>query len=150
MKVIMIQSLKSFFNQIVDGNVQENQSVDTNLAIAALLCQVSQADHSVDEKEEAAKIQMLGKLLSLTEADAKALLQEATLRSENSASLYEFTDQLRDLDHQQRFELIQSMWQVAYADNVLAPIEEAIIRKVAELLYVNHSDFIRAKLSVAP
>ncbi|MGV3001751.1 tellurite resistance TerB family protein [Vibrio sp. E150_018] len=146
----MIQSLKSFFNQIVDGNVQENQSVDTNLAIAALLCQVSQADHSVDEKEEAAKIQMLGKLLSLTEADAKALLQEATLRSENSASLYEFTDQLRDLDHQQRFELIQSMWQVAYADNVLAPIEEAIIRKVAELLYVNHSDFIRAKLSVAP
>lgn len=146
----MIQSLKSFFNQIVDGNVQENQSIDTNLAIAALLCQVSQADHSVDEKEEAAKIQMLGKLLSLTEADAKALLQEATLRSENSASLYEFTDQLRDLDHQQRFELIQSMWQVAYADNVLDPIEEAIIRKVAELLYVNHSDFIRAKLSVAP
>ena len=146
----MIQSLKSFFNQNVDGNVQENQSVDTNLAIAALLCQVSQADHSVDEKEEAAKIQMLGKLLILTEADAKALLQEATLRSENSASLYEFTDQLRDLEHQQRFELIQSMWQVAYADNVLDPIEEAIIRKVAELLYVNHSDFIRAKLSVAP
>ncbi|MGO2498606.1 MAG: TerB family tellurite resistance protein [Vibrio litoralis] len=146
----MIQSLKSFFNQIVDGNVQENQSVDTNLAIAALLCQVSQADHSVDEKEEAAKIQMLGKLLSLTEEDAKALLQEATLRSENSASLYEFTDQLRDLEHQQRFELIQSMWQVAYADNILDPIEEAIIRKVAELLYVNHSDFIRAKLSVAP
>ncbi|WP_027695873.1 TerB family tellurite resistance protein [Vibrio litoralis] len=146
----MIQSLKSFFNQIVDENIQENQSVDTNLAIAALLCQVSQADHSVDEKEEAAKIQMLGKLLSLTKADAKALLQEATLRSENSASLYEFTDQLRDLEHQQRFELIQSMWQVAYADNVLDPIEEAIIRKVAELLYVNHSDFIRAKLSVAP
>ncbi|TVO36968.1 TerB family tellurite resistance protein [Vibrio algivorus] len=146
----MIQSLKSFFNQIVDGNVQENQSVDTNLAIAALLCQVSQADHSVDEKEEATKIQMLGKLLSLTEADAKTLLQEATLRSENSASLYEFTDQLRDLEHQQRFELIQSMWQVAYADHHLDPIEEAIIRKVAELLYVNHSDFIRAKLSVAP
>ena len=146
----MIQSLKSFFNQIVDGNVQKNQEVDTNLAIAALLCQVSQADHSVDEQEEEAKIQMLGKLLSLTKADAKALLQEAALRSENSASLYEFTDQLRDLSHQQRFELIQSMWQVAYADNVLDPIEEAIIRKVAELLYVNHSDFIRAKLSVAP
>ena len=146
----MIQSIKSFFNQIVDGNIKENQEVDTNLAIAALLCQVSQADHSVDEQEEAAQIQMLGKLLSLTEADAKALLQEAALRSENSASLYEFTDQLRDLSHQQRFELIQSMWQVAYADNVLDPIEEAIIRKVAELLYVNHSDFIRAKLSVAP
>ena len=150
MKVIMIQSLKSFFNQLVDENTQENQGVDSNLAIAALLCQVSQADHSVDEQEQATKIQMLSKLLSLTETDAETLLQDAALRSENSASLYEFTDQLRDLEHQQRFELIQSMWQVAYADNHLDPIEEAIIRKVAELLYVNHSDFIRAKLSVAP
>lgn len=146
----MIQSLKSFFNQLVDENTQENQGVDSNLAIAALLCQVSQADHSVDEQEQATKIQMLSKLLSLTETDAETLLQDAALRSENSASLYEFTDQLRDLEHQQRFELIQSMWQVAYADNHLDPIEEAIIRKVAELLYVNHSDFIRAKLSVAP
>lgn len=146
----MIQSIKSFFNQIVDGNIQENQSVDTNLAIAALLCQVSQADHSVDKQEEAAKIQMLKKLLSLTEPDAKTLLQQAAQESHNSASLYEFTDQLRDLSHQQRFELIQSMWQVAYADQHLDPIEEAIIRKVAELLYVNHNDFIHAKLSVAP
>ncbi|MFH0256655.1 TerB family tellurite resistance protein [Vibrio rumoiensis] len=146
----MIQSLKSFFNQLVDENTQENQGVDSNLAIAALLCQVSQADHSVDEQEQATKIQMLSKLLSLTETDAETLLQDAALRSESSASLYEFTDQLRDLEHQQRFELIQSMWQVAYADNHLDPIEEAIIRKVAELLYVNHSDFIRAKLSVAP
>ncbi|MFH0265096.1 tellurite resistance TerB family protein [Vibrio rumoiensis] len=146
----MIQSLKSFFNQLVDQNTQANQGVDSNLAIAALLCQVSQADHSVDEQEQATKIQMLSKLLSLTETDAETLLQDAALRSESSASLYEFTDQLRDLEHQQRFELIQSMWQVAYADNHLDPIEEAIIRKVAELLYVNHSDFIRAKLSVAP
>lgn len=146
----MIQSLKGFFNQLIDINVEDNQGVDSNLAIAALLCQVSQADHVIDEKEESSKIQMLSKLLDLTQAEAKTLLQEAALRSESSASLYEFTDQLRDLGHQQRFELIQSMWQVAYADQYLDPIEESIIRKVAELLYVNHNDFIRAKLSVAP
>lgn len=146
----MIQSLKGFFNQLIDINAEDNQGIDSNLAIAALLCQVSQADHVIDEKEESSKIQMLSKLLDLTQAEAKTLLQEAALRSESSASLYEFTDQLRDLGHQQRFELIQSMWQVAYADQYLDPIEESIIRKVAELLYVNHNDFIRAKLSVAP
>lgn len=42
------------------------------------------------------------------------------------------------------------MWLVAFADQHLDPVEEAIIRKVAELLYVNHSDFIRAKLTVSP
>jgi len=29
-------------------------------------------------------------------------------------------------------------------------MEEALIRKVAALIYVNHSDFIRTKLAVIP
>ena len=40
------------------------------------------------------------------------------------------------------------MWEVAYADGHLDVMEEALIRKVAGLIYVNHSDFIRAKLAV--
>ncbi|OEF24116.1 TerB family tellurite resistance protein [Vibrio rumoiensis] len=147
----MIKSLKSLFNQMVDTSERHTMNAaDSNLAIAALLCQVSQADHNVDDTELQAQTLMLTKLLTITEQEATELLSQASVRSENSASLYEFTDKLRDLEHQQRFELIQSMWQVAYADDHLDPIEEAIIRKVAELLYVNHSDFIRAKLSVAP
>jgi len=42
------------------------------------------------------------------------------------------------------------MWQVAYADGHLDEMEEALIRKVATLIYVNHSDFIRTKLAVMP
>ena len=34
------------------------------------------------------------------------------------------------------------------ADGEIDPMEEAVIRKTAELLYVDHSAFIRAKLSV--
>ena len=117
-------------------------------AIAALLCQVSQADHIVDEQEKNAQVHMLMKLIDITNTEAQELLNEAQVRSESSASVYEFTDQLRNLEQEQRFELIQAMWQVAYADDHLDPIEEAVIRKVAELLYVNHSEFIRAKLSI--
>ncbi|MFV0575988.1 MAG: TerB family tellurite resistance protein [Vibrio sp.] len=145
----MIQSLKSFFNQFIDNNQTKIPAIKSDLAIAALLCQVSQADHSVDEQEQATKIQMLKKLLDISEPEAKTLLNEAMQRSKDSASLYEFTDHLRELDEKQRYELIQSLWSVAYADQVLDPIEEAIIRKVAELIYVNHSDFIRAKLSIS-
>ena len=38
------------------------------------------------------------------------------------------------------------MWAVAHADNEVHPHEEYVIRKVADLLYVSHSDFIRGKL----
>ncbi|HBV78022.1 MULTISPECIES: tellurite resistance TerB family protein [Vibrio] len=145
----MIQSLKAFINQLTEGAENaSNPSGNADLAIAALLCQVSQADHIVDEQEKNAQVHMLMKLIDITNTEAQELLNEAQVRSESSASVYEFTDQLRNLEQEQRFELIQAMWQVAYADDHLDPIEEAVIRKVAELLYVNHSEFIRAKLSI--
>jgi len=39
------------------------------------------------------------------------------------------------------------MWQVAFADDNLDRYEEHLIRKVAELTYVSHQDFIRLKHS---
>jgi uncharacterized tellurite resistance protein B-like protein len=37
------------------------------------------------------------------------------------------------------------MWELAYADAELDKYEEYVIRKVADLIYVSHSEFIRAK-----
>ncbi len=39
------------------------------------------------------------------------------------------------------------MWRVAYADGHLDKYEEHLIRQVAELTYVPHQDYIRAKLA---
>ncbi len=52
------------------------------------------------------------------------------------------------LTQETRFELIKAMWEVAHADGEIDPLEDAVIRKAAELLYVDHSQFIRAKLMV--
>lgn len=98
---IMIKSLTSFFNQLLDTQVQNKiNPTDSHLAIAALLCQVTQADHNIDQAELNAQTQMLIKLLHITEQEAEQLLSQASVRSEKSASLYEFTDKLRELDHQ--------------------------------------------------
>ncbi len=67
-------------------------------------------------------------------------------KTQDATSLYDFTSQLRELTQETRYNLIKSMWEVAYADGQIDPLEDAVIRKTAELLYVDHSDFIRAKL----
>ncbi len=87
-------------------------------------------------------------LLSLETTQAESLLEQARQHSKHATSLYEYTDKLRDLDPQTRILLIEAMWSVAYADENIDPLEEAVIRKTAELLYVDHADFIRAKLTV--
>jgi uncharacterized tellurite resistance protein B-like protein len=39
------------------------------------------------------------------------------------------------------------MWRVAYADERLDKYEEHLIRKISDLIYVSHRDFIRTKHS---
>ncbi|MDN3610292.1 TerB family tellurite resistance protein [Vibrio ostreicida] len=145
----MLNSITTLFKQLIDGeDLGRNQLTDPNLAIACLLCEVASADHQIDESEIRAKQQLLIRLLDLNETDIESLLSQAESKTDNSASLYDFTSQLRELSQDKRFELITAMWEVANADGEIDPMEEAVIRKTAELLYVDHSEFIRAKLSV--
>ncbi|MGF1878844.1 TerB family tellurite resistance protein [Photobacterium frigidiphilum] len=145
----MFKQLRTLFRQVMHEG-SDGGAIDTptmNLAMASLLCEVANADHQVDPREEAAKVQLLIKLLDIDERRAIDLLAEAMVRSEKSVSLYEFTTKLRELIPEERFQLIEAMWQVAYADGIIEPMEEAVIRQVAELIYLDHSEFIRAKLS---
>jgi uncharacterized tellurite resistance protein B-like protein len=48
-------------------------------------------------------------------------------------------------DAQHKQAILEFMWQVAYADGQLDMYEEHVIRKVADLLYIPHRDFIRLK-----
>ena len=145
----MFKSIKSMFKELLEGNdLSINQLDNPDLAIASLLCEVAAADTEVQQDEEKAKITLLSQLVNITEQEAESLIVQAKQNIKDSVSLYDFTTQLRQLEQNDRFELIKAMWQVAYADGEIDPLEDAVIRKVAELLYVDHSEFIRAKLSV--
>jgi len=145
----MIGVLSKIFKQLIEGqDLSAAAKGNPDLAIASLFCEVASADHSVGEQERAAKVSMLTKVLEVEEAKAQSLLQSATTKAAESASLYDFTSQLRHLEQSERFAIIHAMWEVAYADGAIDPMEEAVIRKVAELLYVDHQEFIRAKLLV--
>ncbi|MCW8996025.1 MAG: TerB family tellurite resistance protein [Psychromonas sp.] len=141
----MLKSLTSIFKQLLDGQPLSNNDTP-DLAIAALLCEVASADHQVEEVETRAKQSLLQELLDISEVEAVTLLEQAMLKVKESVSLYDFTSRLRELERETRLELIKAMWHVAYADGYIDPIEELVIRKTAELLYVEHSEFIRAKI----
>ncbi|MGF1681629.1 TerB family tellurite resistance protein [Photobacterium makurazakiensis] len=148
----MFQQLRTIFRQVMhegtDGGAVDTPSL--HLAMACLLCEVANADHSDDPREQTAKLHLLVNLLEISDEEAAVLLDEAKRKSKQSVSLYEFTTKLRTLEPEQRYALIEAMWQVAYADGVLDPMEEAVIRQVAELVYVDHSEFIRAKIAAQP
>ncbi|MEH6454154.1 MAG: TerB family tellurite resistance protein [Psychromonas sp.] len=147
----MFKQIKSFLNSMLDQDAPgtgASSSADTTVAIVSLLCEVSNADHDISESEEHAIVTTLSKFLMVDSEKAQELLAIGKETIKSSNSVFDFTSDLSHLDQNQRINLITAMWEVAYADNHLDPMEEAIIRKVAALIYVDHNQFIRTKLAV--
>jgi len=143
----MVTKIKQLLNAFI---AEEHIEFDNTLAIVCLLCEVCTADKQNTKEEEAAVVHTLEKLIDIDQEKAAQLLQTGMEEIENSHSVFDFTSQLSELDADMRVALIKAMWEVAYADGELDPMEEALIRKVAALLYVTHSDFIRTKLEIIP
>jgi len=141
----------NFFKKIFQTEKSENLTLDdktSTKACIALLLETSMADEILDESELVTLKNTLQKDFLIEENEIDELINLAKENVEDSNSLYEFTRDINDnFDATERVKLIESMWKIAYADGNIDKYEEHIIRKVSNLIYVAHSDFIKAKLS---
>ena len=141
----------NFFKKIFQTEETEDPAIDdktSTKACIALLLETSMADEILDESELMALKNTLQKDFQINEDEIDELIGLAKENIEDSTSLYEFTRDINDnFDAAERVKLIESMWKIAYADGNIDKYEEHIIRKVSNLIYVAHSDFIKAKLS---
>ena len=149
----MLNSIKSFFESKLaktNGAEQEIELVQkVDLACAALLIEVMNSDHELDERESTEFVAVLKNTLNVDEEDINEIVKLAEDEARRATSLYEFTRLINDsFDYQQKITLMENMWQIAFSDEKLDRYEDHLIRKVSELIYVSHSDFIKAKLKV--
>jgi len=145
----MIGALKSLF-ELHSGEDKESIEHQLDLAATALLLETARADFTQDAQEQAAMQTALLETLSVSADEVDEILQLAASRVDEATSLYQFTRLIND--HylpQQKTDLISAMWRVAFADGRIDKYEEHLIRKVADLVYVSHADFIQCKLDAA-
>ena len=146
----MIAALKALFElpEQEDGPQLQDRM---HLAAAALLIETARADFTQDEAEQQAMEALLSRTLDLPVTKVHELMIAAGDQVDEATSLYEFTRVINDhYSAEQKLKLIGAMWAVAYADGDLDKYEEALIRQVAELIYVPHQDYIRSKLDAKP
>jgi len=149
----VIEKIRQFFNNKLSISAETGTGDSTSrndhtlkLTTAALLIEVSRADFELDAAEKASIVGTLRTSFNLSVVELDALIVMAEDEVQQSTSLYQFTRLVNDsYDYEQKLTLISSMWQVAFADGNLDRYEEHLIRKVAELTYVVHKDFIRLK-----
>jgi len=116
------------------------------LATAVLLIEVARADHVVEDEEIQVIRRLLLDRLSLCEEEIDTLLQQAGEEADHLVSLQHITRMMNEqLSQQDKLRVIELMWQVVFADGEKHHYEEYLIRQVADLLYIPHVDFIRAR-----
>ncbi|HIA59806.1 MAG TPA: TerB family tellurite resistance protein [Rhodospirillales bacterium] len=147
----MLKTIKVFFeSKLVPATAEEPESgnLKTDLASACLLIEVMKSDHELDDREAAEFIEILQKQLDISDEDLADLVTLAEAEAKQATSLYEFTSLINaGYDYENKLALIENMWRVAYADERLDKYEEHLIRKISDLIYVSHRDFIRTKHS---
>ena len=138
--------LKSLFETLFNEKIEQKQSSTRELASAALLIEVARADFEITPEELARLIGLLATTFDMSPADVELVTQQASDQVENAVSLHDFTRVINEhCSPEERNELIGLMWEVAAADEDLSKYEDHLIRRVADLLYVPHQEFIRLK-----
>jgi uncharacterized tellurite resistance protein B-like protein len=116
------------------------------LATAALLIEVMVIDGDLDDQEMQAIAGTLSNMLDLTEEQIDQLIELSKEEVSEATSLYQFTKEINEhFDIEKKLSLMTAMWRVAFADGHLDKYEENIIRRVADLLHIRHSEYIRCK-----
>ncbi|MGB1219891.1 MAG: TerB family tellurite resistance protein [Alcanivoracaceae bacterium] len=130
---------------------QETDQGDDRLAAAALMYEVARADGTLASEELTHMVTLFARRWSLPDTEAGELLDAARQQAEDATDYHELVMAIRrQWSAEKRAQLVHDMWEIAHADVEGHHYEEYVIRKVADLLYVSHSDFIRGKLASEP
>ena len=141
----MIDKIKNFFSKNVLEPEAETTSPD-QLATAALLIEVMVIDGDLDDQEMQAIAGTLSNMLHLSKEQIDQLIELSKEEVADATSLYQFTKEINEhFDIEKKLSLMTAMWRVAFADGHLDKYEEIIIRRVADLLHIRHSEYIRCK-----
>lgn len=148
----MVNSITKFFEKYVRHKSDKTDEVSEHaiqIATAALLIEMMRADGKVSEEERKTVMQTIQKKFNLSKDETKSLKKLAEEKIGKATGYYEFTSLIhKGLSYKQKIEIIEHLWEIAFTDEHLDKHEEYMVRKIADLIYVEHKDFIQAKLKV--
>lgn len=142
----MFERLKTLLQQF--PSVSSDGDADAApMAAAMLLLEVAWADQNITEAEVEATRDAVQAMFKLTDEQVQALVDRAKSEHDTAISMYPFTRAVNDvLSMEEKRQLILLLWRLAGTDSSVDVHEEYTIRRIADLLYVSHDDFIAAKL----
>jgi len=143
----MIERLKAWLTE-EQGELSGGRD-ELQLAVAALLMEAAAVGNRLSEAERSVVRRLLERRFGLSENAADALALAGERRAQRSTQLFGFARTINErCSPERRRELIEMLWEVAYADGGLDPLEDAMLRTVGGLIDVSDHERGEARLRV--
>ena len=134
----MLDAIKSFFSSSMAPPPAEQEDLgdeDVRLAACALLIELAYADDEFTEDERRHLTSAVRRQYEVDEERAEELINLAELARREAVDLYQFTKLIKsNYSLGQKMVLMEVMWGLVYADGELSHDEDALMRKVCNLL----------------
>ena len=145
----MLHKIKRFFDNNLIGNTSVSNEHAVRLAMASLMIEVAESDYHDAPEEHEALLNIVKNSFDLTDTETNEIIELAREEHAESIDYFQFTSLINQhYSAAQRIELVEQLWQIAFADHKLDKHEEHVIRRIADLIHVSHSDFMKTKLKV--
>jgi len=145
----MLSAIKTYFEKNISPEANGDLEHELKLATAVLLIEMMNQDDQVHDKEIDAAKKALTLKFGLTDDEYHDLIALAEEEVKEAVDYHQFTSLIaREFTQAQKIKVIELLWSVAYADSHLDSMEEHMVRKIADLIYVSHKDFIQTKHKV--
>ena len=132
-----------------EGGGARHSLEELHLAAAALMVEAAQMDDEFDADERATVQRLVAKRFGLSREESESLVEAAEARIAAASQLHGFTRVIKDAFSQdERVELLEMLWEVAYADGRLHDHEANLMRRITGLLHVPDRESGRARKRV--
>ena len=124
-------------------------SFDTKLAVSLLLLSIAKADDKIDKEEFAITIDILKDFFEMDAIETKNLINKALIELKKSTGIFKYAQHLNEIFNKtDKLDLINCIFEVAYADGNLHYLEHHKIKIIADILNLNRQDIINSKAQI--
>ena len=138
----MFELFKTTVNKFKNNeeNIQ-NDEVKALNSIVALLVEAASIDGEIGNDEKNQIENILIERLNLDKIEAYKILEQTISESEEQIEIWSKTNDIRkELDYEERLNILELMWEIVLVDDVLDVFEAQLMRRVSGLLYISDID----------
>ena len=116
--------------------IKEDNKNSIYLKITCLLIHAAKIDEFYTDKEkELIKKTLLN--LRIDKNEVEKIIIEAEKIESNSNQILEFTKEVKNMSHENKIKIVETLWKIIYSNNVADIYETGLMRKLAGLLYID-------------